>query len=338
MTALRTPRILIASSKEGLDLAQELQHSLSPDVQATLWDKKFFKPGEYPIETFDRRTAEFDGAVTIATPDDRVVSRKVQRFAPRDNVLFEFGFLVAVLGRRRSVLILEGLGDTKIPSDVLGLTCIPLERTDPLSDGVGVAATEIKDLAQGWRNELLEPFVEEQLTRVLRTYLSEVQKVANIRDHLGIHVFVVDKRSSPYVLKRSARARSSPKSAKLWEPFEKGVGIVGSCWQKGVSVFVDFTKPTFAGATKGRWDRKKDDDKFGMDYEMLDFSRKRSKAVGAVSITTFEGDGEFLACLSYNLGIRSDADPNLLQANEVEHLMDTAAELVATVLEPHLTP
>ena len=71
----------------------------------------------------------FDFAILLVAPDDTVVSRRKRQSAPRDNVLFEFGMFMAVLGRRRTFLLVEErLGkQPKIPSDVFGIKALSYE-------------------------------------------------------------------------------------------------------------------------------------------------------------------------------------------------------------------
>ncbi len=71
----------------------------------------------------------FDFAILLVAPDDTVVSRRTRQRAPRDNVLFEFGMFMAVLGRRRTFLLVEERGGArpKIPSDLLGIQALGYE-------------------------------------------------------------------------------------------------------------------------------------------------------------------------------------------------------------------
>jgi predicted nucleotide-binding protein len=55
-------------------------------------------------------------------PDDKVISRKIESGAPRDNAVFELGLFMGALSRNRTFLLTpKGVG-VKIPSDLLGLT------------------------------------------------------------------------------------------------------------------------------------------------------------------------------------------------------------------------
>lgn len=103
------------------------------------WDA--FPPGSFTLERLIELTRHVDAAIFVATGDDTTWYRRKETTRPRDNVIFEFGLFMAVLGRQCSLLMCEeGVG---IPSDLGGLTYIA-----PGGD-FGLAAEEAsKALAQ----------------------------------------------------------------------------------------------------------------------------------------------------------------------------------------------
>ena len=80
------------------------------------------------IENIASRVA---GAVFLATPDDETVIRERRVRTPRANVLFEYGYLTAMLTRRRVALCLYS--GVELPSDFAGLTDIPMGPFEPSS-------------------------------------------------------------------------------------------------------------------------------------------------------------------------------------------------------------
>jgi hypothetical protein len=332
MATSRPPRILIASSSEGLPYAEALQMLLSPQVETSVWNQGMLVPGEYVLESLESRAAEFDGAVVVATADDKVISRGAEHAVPRDNLLLEFGMFVAVFGRRRALLLVESIGATKLPSDVLGLTVLPFSRTVPTEVGIAPSASRLKVLAASWRDRPYDPQVVGRLDRVLRLSLSEIQDRSGLTSDLGIHVFLVDARVDPPQLVRVSRARSSPKSARPWGPFKEATGVVGMCWQTRASVFVDLTSPPMQSATESEWTTLEVAERYGMSFETLRISRDRYKCIGAVPITTISGGGEFLGCVSYNLGVGSTGSPSQLRTPAVDRVLDTCTEIVAIVI------
>jgi len=130
--------IFIGSSKEALDQATQVVAVLAevPGVKPLLWTD-CFKLGDITflaIENIARRVA---GAVFLATPDDDSVIRDQRVRIPRANVLFEYGYLTAMLTRSRVALCRYATAE--LPSDFAGVTYVPMgtfEPTRALSDDV----------------------------------------------------------------------------------------------------------------------------------------------------------------------------------------------------------
>jgi hypothetical protein len=114
--------------------------------------RTIFPAGAYPLEVFEQNLPnEVIGAVLIATPDVSVKRRDISFSEPVTNVILEYGYLAARLGRRRVVIC--KYHEAKLPSDLEGLTVIeagPYEkgRTSSLPDG---ARTQLR----GWLDGLL---------------------------------------------------------------------------------------------------------------------------------------------------------------------------------------
>jgi CRP/FNR family cyclic AMP-dependent transcriptional regulator len=128
------PIIFIGSAGEGLDIAKEIQSGLShSDVVPQLWTNNVFIPGHGTMEDLESTIKNVDFGVLVFTPDDKVINKKrrVNKQAPRDNVVLELGMCLGVLGRSRSLLVHPKNKDLKIPSDYLGLTPIPYDGDDP---------------------------------------------------------------------------------------------------------------------------------------------------------------------------------------------------------------
>jgi hypothetical protein len=141
--------IFIGSSSEALDQAHRVAAALSEveGVKPLLWTE-CFKVGDltfHAIENVARRVA---GAAFLATPDDDSVIRDQRVRTPRANVLFEYGYLTAMLTRSRVALC--RYAGAELPSDFAGVTYIPMnafERDVPLD-------VQAKGRLQAWANEL----------------------------------------------------------------------------------------------------------------------------------------------------------------------------------------
>jgi len=119
------PVIFIASSSEGLEVAQRIKKKFDVDPFITnIWTDGVFKPSSTAIEDLVNSLENSDYAIIVITPDDIVTSRSITKSSPRDNVLFEFGLFIGSLGRERTFFIHEKGLDIKIPSDLLGVNGI----------------------------------------------------------------------------------------------------------------------------------------------------------------------------------------------------------------------
>jgi hypothetical protein len=122
--------IFIGSSKEGLAQAMQVAAALSEvkDVRPLLWTE-VFKLGDITFMGIESIASRVAGAVFLATPDDDSVIRERRVRTPRANVLFEYGYLTAMLTRRRVALCLYS--SVELPSDFAGLTYVPMGTFEP---------------------------------------------------------------------------------------------------------------------------------------------------------------------------------------------------------------
>jgi hypothetical protein len=122
------PRMFLGSSGKQEKLLQALTRGLSDVARVEPWMTSF-NPGTSTLERLLELTQEVDFAAFVFAQDDWTTvslpaSSEPQsgQASPRDNVVFEAGLFGGVLGMRRT-FILHASG-AKLPSDLLGLTCI----------------------------------------------------------------------------------------------------------------------------------------------------------------------------------------------------------------------
>jgi len=143
-------RVFIGSSSEALDIANSLQELLFNPGQGTyaqVWNQGVTPLSASTIESLLRAAAEVDFAVFLLTPDDVVGTRGQHSPLPRDNVLFELGLFMGILGRERVFLVYQTGVDTRILSDLSGVTYAPFELPSAQSDisaHLGPAANRIR--------------------------------------------------------------------------------------------------------------------------------------------------------------------------------------------------
>jgi CAP12/Pycsar effector protein, TIR domain len=122
--------IFIGSSKEALEQATQLVEVLSEikDVKPLLWTE-CFNLGDITFVTIENIARRVAGAVFLATPDDDSVIRDRRVRIPRANVLFEYGYLTAMLTRSRVALCRYETAE--LPSDFAGVTYVPMGHFEP---------------------------------------------------------------------------------------------------------------------------------------------------------------------------------------------------------------
>jgi len=127
------PRIFLGSSGKQQKLLQGLTRGLEDVAHVEPWTTSF-NPGTTTLERLLELAREVDFAVFVFARDDWTTDSPPAsdpaasgQASPRDNVVFEAGLFGAALGMRRT-FILHASG-TKLPSDLLGLTCVRYDAT-----------------------------------------------------------------------------------------------------------------------------------------------------------------------------------------------------------------
>ena len=129
------PRIFLGSSGKQVKLLQAVTRGLEDVAHVVPWTTSF-NPGTTTLERLVELAQEVDFAAFVFARDDWTTSSpptspdpESGQASPRDNVIFEAGLFGAALGMRRT-FILHAKG-SKLPSDLLGLTCVRYESTTP---------------------------------------------------------------------------------------------------------------------------------------------------------------------------------------------------------------
>src|SRR5689334_2888765 len=143
------PRIFLGSSGKQAKLLQSLTRGLEEVADVEPWTTSF-NPGTTTLERLLELTREVDFAAFVFAKDDWTTAggpapatTEPGQASPRDNVVFEAGLFGGTLGMRRT-FILHASG-AKLPSDLLGLTCVRYAATTP---------AEMKDINQKLRKAI----------------------------------------------------------------------------------------------------------------------------------------------------------------------------------------
>jgi hypothetical protein len=146
---MNKPRIFLGSSATQTKLLQSLTRGLEDIAQVEPWTASF-NPGTTTLGRLLELTREVDFAAFVFARDDWTVkgaataANDAGQASPRDNVVFEAGLFGGVLGMQRT-FILHASG-AKLPTDLLGLTCIRY--------GEELTAVEIKGINQKLRKAI----------------------------------------------------------------------------------------------------------------------------------------------------------------------------------------
>src|SRR5437899_2552772 len=120
---MNKPRIFLGSSGKQAKLLQAITRGLEEVADVEPWTTTF-NPGRSTLDRLVELSQEVDFAAFVFAQDDWTTTDASQsgQASPRDNVVFEAGLFGGALGIRRTFII--HASGTKLPSDLLGLTCV----------------------------------------------------------------------------------------------------------------------------------------------------------------------------------------------------------------------
>ncbi len=138
------PMVFIGSSSENLDFAKKLREKIQNDSRdVSIWcDGGIFELSKSALDSLITSARNYDFAVMIFDDNDIVESRSKTSYAPRDNVIFELGLFMGSLGAERSYIVRSNSADLKIPSDLLGITTLVMDK-DKLDESLGAVSAQI---------------------------------------------------------------------------------------------------------------------------------------------------------------------------------------------------
>jgi predicted nucleotide-binding protein len=125
------PLVFIGSSTESRKVAEAIVQNLDGDFEFKLWTL-IFEPSDTTLDTLinNLRHENLDFAIILLTADDKVVSRNEEQMSPRDNVVFELGLAIGILGRQRVFMVRETSSEVKMPTDLSGINYVTFQRPD----------------------------------------------------------------------------------------------------------------------------------------------------------------------------------------------------------------
>jgi len=144
------PRLFIASSAEGLHVAEAVNIKLEHDFRVKQWDNAF-NLSSMTLQSLLARAEETDFAVFVFHPDDKATIRGTEYSVVRDNVLFELGLFIGSLGIEKCfILVPKSIeNDFRLPTDLAGLTVTAYDDSlDDMVDAVATSCARIKQAAK----------------------------------------------------------------------------------------------------------------------------------------------------------------------------------------------
>lgn len=182
MSDLPLPRVFVGSSVEAAAIDREIRPILERLGALVVPWQTIFRVSEFGIESLMRETSGVDGALLIASQDDKTWYRGVEQMSPRDNIIFEFGLFAGALGRHRVALVeATGPGQARpaLPSDLNGLTTIRFSpsRLSTCEAELSSWLVRVKDDANSSVNNL-DAFIETlgRLKKVDPDWIPDIQR------------------------------------------------------------------------------------------------------------------------------------------------------------------
>lgn len=127
------PRVFIASSTEGLDIAKVINLNLDHVSTNTMWTD-VFQLSSIALPSLVEQTKKNDFAIFVFSPDDGTEMRGTKHSVVRDNVLFELGLFIGALGAERCFVVKPRNTELHIPTDLLGVTFADYDENRPKTE------------------------------------------------------------------------------------------------------------------------------------------------------------------------------------------------------------
>ncbi|MCL2137057.1 MAG: nucleotide-binding protein [Coriobacteriia bacterium] len=171
--AVTKPQVFIASSTEGLNVAEAMKSALEPDVDCTIWSEGVFQLNSFTLLDLESLVRSFDYGVFVFSPDDIATIRNEQTRVVRDNVYLELGMFIGRNGLAKCFIVQpDGVDDFHLATDIAGLT---IAAYNPSGHGGNLTA-ELGSTAIRIKNQITknEEKLKEELDETLYRTASQI--------------------------------------------------------------------------------------------------------------------------------------------------------------------
>jgi hypothetical protein len=143
-------KIFIGSSSEGKHILEKVEKMLENEYEIIRWDKSM-TTNRSTLDCLIENAIKVDEAIFIGTADNIAIATNDNRaekegaiIKHRDNVVFEFGLFLGMLGRHDCVYLVDDSTLKNIMTDYNGINVITFDK-NRLDSSLPVAVERIKD-------------------------------------------------------------------------------------------------------------------------------------------------------------------------------------------------
>lgn len=177
--------IFIGSSSEALEIVAKVEAMLHDEYEILRWDESFTQ-NKSTLDCLVENAIKVDEAIFIGTADDNVLAvdgKRAERegalLKHRDNVVFEFGLFLGMLGRKDCVYLVDS--KSTLMSDYKGITVKFFDRNSDKS--LADAVIEIKKHFKTYSNRDINLFPSATLASGY--FINFIQPIFNHYQHNG---------------------------------------------------------------------------------------------------------------------------------------------------------
>lgn len=197
-------KLFIGSSGSSVTVADLIAKRLERMgfVKVRVWNEGVFTLNNGVLDRLLEIVKEYDFAVMIWGPDDMTESKGESAASPRDNVIFECGLFMGVLGKGRVFIVYDSNVTIKVPSDFAGITLAPYDGSRIEEDGESAIRNASDQIAAEIRRPRQQELVGEWRSRFVknadpaRPEIIDDLRIAPWRD--GIIIDSLSSKIEPY--------------------------------------------------------------------------------------------------------------------------------------------